>query len=197
MLKYLVFEYSLFSSRLMKKIKNYSAVFLMTAFFGAFSYLPVYGADAPAVDYNGARSRVVRIAPALEEIAGRRPPIVVTPDLKKDACVLPNGNIIITTGLVKSCPTDDELAFIIAHELSHIVAGDFENSGTPSLIGSKGIPDSELREIKADFSAVHYMKNAGYDPRASIRVLAGLGDESALKLRLYSLSNYLKTLLHY
>lgn len=168
----------------------------MAVFFGAFFYLPVYGVDAPAVDYNGARSRVARIAPALEEIAGRRPPIIVTPEPKKDACVLPNGNIIITTGLVESCATDDELAFIIAHELSHIAARDFENSGTPALIGSRGIPDSELREMKADLSAVHYMKNAGYDPRASIRVLAGIADESALKLRLYSLSNYLKTLLH-
>jgi peptidase M48-like protein len=181
---------------MMKKIKNYLAVYLMAVFFGAFSYLPAYGADAPAADYNGARLRVARIAPTLEEIAGRKPPIVVTPELKKDACVLPNGNIIITTGLVESCATDDELAFIIAHELSHITAGDFENSGTPALTGSRDIPDSELREMKADLSAVHYMKNAGYDPHASIKILTRLADKSALKLRLYSLSNYLRTLLH-
>ncbi len=180
---------------MVKRLKNYSAVFLMTVFFGAFFYLPAYSADAQAADYNYARLRVARIAPGLEALAGQKPPIIITPELKKDACVLPNGNIIITTGLVASCESDDELAFIIAHELSHIVAKDFENSGTPALTGSKGIPDSELRELKADMSAVHYIKNAGYNPYASIRVLTRLTDKSDLRLRLETLSNYLKTLL--
>ena len=167
----------------------------MTVFFGAFIYRPAYSADTPAADYNGARLRVARIAPGLETLAGQKPPIIVTPELKKDACVLPNGNIIITTGLVESCETDDELAFIIAHELSHVVARDFENSGMPALTGSSDIPDSELREMKADMSAVHYIKNAGYNPHASIRILTRLANESALKLRLETLSTYPKTLL--
>lgn len=178
---------------MVKRLKKYLAVFLMTVSFGAFFYLPAQSADAPAAEYNAARLRVARIAPSLEALAGRKPPIVITPELKKDACVLPNGDIVITMGLVESCESDDELAFIIAHELSHIVAKDFKNSGTPSLTGSRGIPDTELREMKADISAVRYIKNAGYNPYASIRVLTRL-NESALKLRLETLSNYLKTL---
>ncbi len=176
----------------MSRLRHYSAVFLMASFFWAMFYHPAYSATTPAAAYNAAMSRVARIAPKLEALAGRKTPIMVTPDMEKEAFVLPDGNIIITTGLVALCKTDDEFAFIIAHELSHVVAKDFENSGTPGLTGSRGIPDLQLREIKADENAVRYLKNAGYNPYASISILARLSKNHDLKDRLDSLSRYLK-----
>ncbi len=176
------------------RIKNLSAVILMAAaFFWSAPCIGAYGAGAGTTDYNYARLRVARIAPGLEALAGEKPPIVITPEIKKDACVLPNGNILITAGLIESCKSDDELAFVIAHELSHVLAKDFENSGT-SLTGSDGVPESELREIRADMRAAHFVKKAGYDPYASIRILGRLTNGAGLKLRLERLSSYLNAM---
>jgi Zn-dependent protease with chaperone function len=41
-----------------------------------------------------------------------------------NAFALPGGHIVVFTGLVKACETEDQLASIIAHELSHIVNRD-------------------------------------------------------------------------
>ena len=40
-----------------------------------------------------------------------------------NALCLPTGDIFVYTGLVKQCRNDDELAFILSHEIAHAVLG--------------------------------------------------------------------------
>uniref|UniRef100_A0A8D8SHI8 Metalloendopeptidase OMA1, mitochondrial n=1 Tax=Cacopsylla melanoneura TaxID=428564 RepID=A0A8D8SHI8_9HEMI len=46
-------------------------------------------------------------------------PITIVNDPTMNAFVLPDGRIFIFTGMFEICPTDDELATVLAHELSH------------------------------------------------------------------------------
>ena len=45
--------------------------------------------------------------------------INITPDERMNAFCYPNGNIYITSGLYKKLKNEDELAFVIAHEMAH------------------------------------------------------------------------------
>ena len=40
-----------------------------------------------------------------------------------NAMVLPTGDIFVFTGLVRQCKSEDELAFILSHEISHAILG--------------------------------------------------------------------------
>ncbi len=80
-----------------------------------------------AGDIDAQRERVHRIAKEVAGAAGFDVNIVVTPELTLDACVYPDGTIVITGGLVDISKSDDEIAFVIAHEISHIIVKDFIN----------------------------------------------------------------------
>lgn len=90
--------------------------------------------------------------------------------------------IIITSGLMRFLPKDEELAFIIAHELAHNTLGHIPkklkngalgaaldiiltSSGFPSPLLATGIGInlySQSFETEADLEAIRLMKNAGY-----------------------------------
>jgi len=48
--------------------------------------------------------------------------IIASPDL--NACVAPNGDIFVFCGMLDALETRDELAFVLGHELGHLVAQD-------------------------------------------------------------------------
>lgn len=47
--------------------------------------------------------------------------LTVVDDKTVNAVAFPNGSIIVYTGLIKHCKSDDELAIILAHEMSHAI----------------------------------------------------------------------------
>ena len=120
-----------------------------------------------------------------------------------DAFALPGGFVFVTAGLMDFCQPDlDQLAFVLAHEMAHIVlwhAGEGPWLHVLSGIGSRPATGgmagilaqgaqcflekqySQELELDADESAVGLMKRAGFDAAAAVRLLQGLpGDSSSL-----------------
>ncbi len=109
--------------------------------------------------------------------------IFVLEDSEFTAFTIPGGNIYLSIGLIEALPGDDELGFIIGHELGHS-----ENSHTAEL--ARLIKDVEIAEeegdlftqivatltkyqslvcnkadeLEADIAAVYLLHAAGYDP---------------------------------
>lgn len=141
------------------------------------------------------RARVSKITSRLEPVTGLKPRVQVSPDITNSAFVLPDGTIVISSGLVSTAETDDEIAFILAHEISHIVAKDYNGRFSPALASFPGLPNFQLSEINADVNAVLYMKKAGFSPEASIDLLKRISpDNPNIKGRLETLVNLLLTL---
>jgi hypothetical protein len=75
-----------------------------------------------------------------------------------------NGQTILVTTAMIAALGDDELAFIIAHELAHSTQGhDMMKGSLPAL------------ELDADYAAIFLMSAAGYNADAASRALEALG----------------------
>lgn len=144
-----------------------------------------------AESVNGHRARVARAASRLEPVTGLNPKIIIKEDDAQSAFVLPDGTVVISRGLLASTGTDDEVAFVIAHEISHIIARD-QMGPAAKLTGLSDPTDLQLTEIRADASAVSFMKKAGYSPEASIGMLKRLSINGVnLSSRISAISNLL------
>ena len=119
-----------------------------------------------------------------------------------NAFALPGGQLFITTGLLNQMETEGQLAAVLAHEVTHVVArhsaeqiaktqltqgltgaavlaaydpNDPRTQGTTQvamLIGQLvGLKFGRNDELEADRLGVRFMCEAGYDPRAVIRVM--------------------------
>ncbi|GEM_PF-7064747 len=155
---------------------------LITSFVAAAApFSGAYAGETP-----GARpgARIDGVITRIEAVTGLFPRVVLSDDASMSAFVLPDGTIVLSAGLVSSAMTDDEVAFIIAHEASHIIAGD----QSPALAGA----DTPLeREMEADASAVSIMKRAGFDPAASVEILSRLSEKDDIKSRILAISRSL------
>lgn len=100
------------------------------------------------------------------------------------------GNIYITRSLLDSCKTNDEVAFILSHELVHTVGQHvverwtksvlleqtfnlFKGESVTSLLGSKMVDLTKLKftrlnEEESDFYGVQLMIKSGFDPTAAL-----------------------------
>jgi len=70
------------------------------------------------------------------------------------------GNITLNRGLVDAL-NDDELAFVIGHEMAHAILG----HNTPGHLGGVAA------ELEADRYGVRFAMRAGYDPEAAVSVI--------------------------
>lgn len=108
-----------------------------------------------------------------------------------------NNNVVVYKGILSYLEKEDELAFIIAHELGHVeqyhvVRGIFRNGlmsiltsfiGTATKTGNlSGVAGnmankkfSRNDEFKADQRGIDFLVNTGYNPLASISVLYKIG----------------------
>ncbi len=109
-----------------------------------------------------------------------------------NACALPGGHIFVNKGLLEKCD-EDQVAFVLAHEIGHVNARhgvkvleanvgfslisialaasgqskDTTNSAQQVFdLLSKGY--SREDELQADYLALRYTSSTGYDPQASI-----------------------------
>lgn len=118
-----------------------------------------------------------------------------------NAYAAPGGPVLITKGLVQILPTDDELAFVLAHETGHIAAQHGRDAINRSLLASglasilfggasntvqMGISImytlynrgySRSQEYQADTYGVQMMTNSGYNPEGAVKALAKLGTQ--------------------
>ena len=93
-----------------------------------------------------------------------------TKDSVNASTSLINRNIVIYDGLIQYMSSEDELAAVLAHEISHAV--DSYNGifrGALEFVPHIFIP--RKYERKADLRAVDYMVNAGYNPVALIVIM--------------------------
>jgi predicted Zn-dependent protease len=119
---------------------------------------------------------------------------VLTSD-EVNAWCMPGGKIAVYTGLIDKLQiTDDELAAVLGHEISHALreharervsekaaAGSLISIGSAlfglgslgqqgieyAYMGVIGLPNSRLHETEADRMGVELAARAGYDPRAA------------------------------
>jgi Zn-dependent protease with chaperone function len=105
-----------------------------------------------------------------------------------DAFSLADGKIFITRNLFDRMPTDDSLAFVLAHEMSHVNLKHHKKSSTrdsiaeidsygPIIASAKLLATLESRrfsrkqETEADLEAVKLLHSAGFDKHSAITAL--------------------------
>ncbi len=119
-----------------------------------------------------------------------------------NAFALPGGQLFITTGLLNQMETEGQLAAVLAHEVTHVVArhsaeqiakaqltesltgaavmatydpNDPQTQGTAQvamLVGQLvNLKFGRNDELEADQLGVRFLSEAGYDPRAMLRVM--------------------------
>lgn len=77
-------------------------------------------------------------------------------------------HIIVTTGMTELSRNDDEIAFVIAHEMAHNLLGHLDGGGSRGIFGSGRVMRGE---IEADSYAVQLMSRGGYQPSGGISFL--------------------------
>ncbi len=139
----------------------------------------------------------------------RRFQVRCTSSPEANAFALPGGFLFVSTGLIDLCGSDtDEIAFVLGHEMGHVVKGHAFNRIVTSEVArllSQRIPPlqgplrpiatrvirrlvtqgySRRQELEADRFATRLTRVAGYDPEAAIplfdrlRTQTGTNDES-------------------
>lgn len=163
-------------------------------------YLCFLGGRAAASDFGNIdlmNKKVSKIAKKLDHLTGMKSKFKVVPDIATNAIVMPDNTILISSGLISACETEDEIAFVLAHEAAHILAEDnSKRNYAPALSSPSDLPESQLKEITADLNAVYYIKKAGYNPNACVSILSRISPESNsyMKNRIDTLTTYLKSL---
>jgi predicted Zn-dependent protease len=127
----------------------------------------------------------------------------VVHDEDVNAFSLPGGFVFVNDGLLKKTTSDDEVAAVLAHEIAHIAARHavkrYETSLGAQLVqmASMAAQSGQLArglgiamqatrlayarddELEADRLGVKYLKAAGFDPTAALRMLDHLREENA------------------
>ena len=121
-----------------------------------------------------------------------------------NAWCMPGGKIAVYTGLIEKLRlTDDELAAVMGHEVSHALREHSRERASEQAVASVGIsvvaavvgvgslgqrgmeyayqgllglPNSRTHEIEADRMGVELAARAGYDPRAAVSLWKKMGE---------------------
>ncbi len=118
-----------------------------------------------------------------------------------NAFALPGGQVFITTGLYSRFTTQGQLAAVLGHEITHVIARHSaqhiaKSELTQGLTGAVIVASGDQRagqvaavigqlvnmkygrndELQSDQLGVRFMSEAGYDPRAMIRVMQILAE---------------------
>ena len=125
-----------------------------------------------------------------------------------NAFALPGGKVAVYTGLLRLAGSDDELAFVMGHEIAHVTSRHGAERMTEGAIASGlgavvdySTKDSKYRDLllaaygagttgvmlkfsrgnesEADFVGLRYSAKAGYDPRAATTFWKKMAAESA------------------
>src|SRR3954464_12877703 len=88
-----------------------------------------------------------------------------------NAFCLPGGKIGVFTGLLRAVKNDDQLAAVLAHEVSHAVAHHASERIARAQTGQRGLfalSFNREQESEADHIGVFLMTFAGYDPQEAV-----------------------------
>jgi predicted Zn-dependent protease len=87
--------------------------------------------------------------------------------------------LVLSRGMVSATRSEAELAFVIAHEMSHELLGHLAQVDRHLPSGSQS-SDRKALEIEADRHALQLLTLAGYDPRASAHGLFNVYEAARL-----------------
>lgn len=98
------------------------------------------------------------------------PKLMVLQTDQLNAFAFPSGTIAFTRGLLAQIRSDDELAFVLAHELGHLVL--HHHSDPQAFLRPTGAPTNLLqREVEADAYAIRLLHEAGFDTAQGLELL--------------------------
>lgn len=80
-------------------------------------------------------------------------------------------HVAVTTGMMELAKDDDEIAFVIAHEMAHNILGHAHSSSAGIFGLGLGVSKSRRNELDADQFAVKLMSAAGYRGEAGVSFL--------------------------
>jgi predicted Zn-dependent protease len=120
-----------------------------------------------------------------------------------NAFALPGGPVFITEGLLRQLKTEAELAGVLGHEIGHVIArhsserlakqqltqgllgalvvgsGDYTTAQIGQVVGNMiNMSYGRDDELESDALGIRIMAEAGYDPRAMVRVMEVLAKAS-------------------
>ncbi|HUT89551.1 MAG TPA: M48 family metalloprotease [Thermoguttaceae bacterium] len=105
-----------------------------------------------------------------------------------NAFALPGGLVFVTRCLLEFCDwNQDEVAFVLAHEIAHVACRHARDKLLTSAVASAWSPSalssafvlseySKDSELEADSFAVRLLRDSGFDKRGAIRFLRRLGE---------------------
>jgi beta-barrel assembly-enhancing protease len=110
-----------------------------------------------------------------------------------NAFALPGGHVFIGQGLLNQMSTEDELAFVLAHEIEHIdhyhpvervqIEAQLHNLNLDAVAAIAGLPMglwqagySKDQEFEADREGIRLAAMAGYSPEGALDMLARFDD---------------------
>lgn len=130
----------------------------------------IHATSASAASADNTEKRVNSVARQISKVVGIDIKIFVIKDRTPEAYIYPGGIIVLTNGILEIAKTDDELAFIIGHEISHTINNNQETISY--IINNHNIPLYIKHEIEADISGMLLAEKAGFNPFASVKLLA-------------------------
>ncbi|HBO84003.1 MAG: hypothetical protein A2073_08055 [Deltaproteobacteria bacterium GWC2_42_11] len=156
------------------------------------SYIFIWAAPAFTSSRDSLENRVDMIAQKISRITGVNIKVVIIKDNTPEAYVYPGGLIVLTKGILDIAKTNDELAFIIGHEISHVI-NDGSSETIFRIIGEHDLPFNIKEEILADISGMNYAEKAGFNPFASVKLLTKMLHNSSQSFdeRLEAMSRFL------
>jgi hypothetical protein len=83
-------------------------------------------------------------------------------------------HVVVTTAMARLARSDDEIAFVIAHEMAHNILGHSQGAGERRGIFG-GIAKARRDETDADSFAVSLMSRGGFQPEGGITFLRTVG----------------------
>lgn len=92
------------------------------------------------------------------------------------ASVTKSGDITVTTGMLNLVKNDSEFAFLLAHELGHVVLFHHKQEKSLALMGTSTNPTLLEHEMQADQFALSLLHDSGYDPASGALLLTRLSE---------------------
>lgn len=112
-----------------------------------------------------------QIDPFLTEI----PKITVVESTIPNAIITSNMELRLSTGLLKLVRSDAEYAFVLAHELAHLILGHVERRDVVTPEEPQDMAFYIEREVAADRLAQKILKRANFDAAAALSILTRVG----------------------
>jgi predicted Zn-dependent protease len=160
------------------------------------SILSLVTSTSGADEYPPIKARVAAIAGKVSISAGVEPKISIINSEKPEAYVRPDGAIVVTTGLISLAGSDDEIAFVIGHEVAHITRKHCREGTVMSILNDPKLPEWKRHEIEADINGINYIRGAGYSPFSAEKLLSKMLNytdvsQEAFRERIDAISIYL------